>query len=122
MSKKITLQENLQKLQNCLLAVKTLSDPLIYLGQNNKCNKANRKYLRNTLKNVDRLNDVIKKQLIEENILRSVSNNKSKVINNMFKLVKNNEIDEFTVKRDESFKNKFEVWEGNKYVGRFLMD
>lgn len=122
MNKQITLDQNITKLQNSLNAVKTLSEIL------EKCNinsanltvKKNKKYLRKTLKNVSRLNAVIQKQISEKFPTAALVNkNTNTIVNDMFNLLKNSEIDQFKVKRDESTENKYEIWEGNIYCGRF---
>lgn len=58
-------------------------------------------------------------KIIIDEINNEITDN---VVMNMFNLLKSGEIDTFTVKRDESSKNKYEIYEGNKYVGRFLID
>lgn len=69
MNKKITLQENLKRLQNCLMSVSYLSNPDIYYNSDYRpqidCDRANKKYLRQTLRNIKRLHTVIQKQSLE---------------------------------------------------------
>lgn len=124
MNKQVTLDQNITKLQNSLNAVKTLSEILEKCDINsaNLTVRKNKKYLRKTLKNVSRLNVVIQKQISEKfptTALVNKNTNTNTIVNGMFNLLKNSEIDQFKVKRDESTENKYEIWEGNIYCGRF---
>lgn len=121
MSKKITLQENIKKLQNCLDAVKTLSNILDGSRAQNSVEKLNRTYLRKTLRNIRRLNNVIQNQILQTVPYVHIPKSFNDPVISMVDLIRDNKIDQFTVKRDESFKNKVEIFEGDKYVGRYLI-
>ncbi len=121
MSKKITLEENINKLQNCLNAVKTLSNILDRNKSQNSVEKFNRTYLRKTLRNIRRLNNVIQTQISQTVPYVHIPKSFNDPVINMINLIRDNKIDQFTVKRDESFKNKVEIFEGDKYCGRFLI-
>jgi len=121
MSKKITLQENIKKLQNCLDAVKTLSNILDGSRAQNSVEKLNRTYLRKTLRNIRRLNTVIQNQILQTVPYVHIPKSFNDPVISMFNLIKQDQINEFTVKRDTTFNNKVEIFEGDKYVGRYLI-
>lgn len=119
MNKKITLQENLKRLQNCLMSVSYLSNPDNYGYYSIDIDRVNKKYLRQTLRNIKRLQYVIQKQLAENSILQAYS---VPLEMDMFKQIKNGSINELKFKRDDQFNNKVEVFiDEGKYVGRFLL-
>lgn len=64
------LQYNINKLNRCLSQIKRLSDPNIYYNSSHKlqreCDRANRKYLKRTIRNANRLMRVINKQSEEQ--------------------------------------------------------
>jgi len=61
---KITLEQNIKRMQNCLHAVKQLSDPHF----NIQIRRKQRRMLRKTLKTIKRLQVVIQKQLMENGL------------------------------------------------------
>ena len=121
MSKKITLQENIKKLQNCLDAVKTLSNILDGSKAQNSVEKLNRWHLRHTLRNIKRLNIVIQNQISQTVPYVHIPKSFNDPVISMINLIKQDQINEFTVKRDTTFNNKVEIFEGDKYVGRYLI-
>jgi DNA-directed RNA polymerase specialized sigma54-like protein len=64
------LEYNINKLNRCLIAIKHLSNPKIYYNSSYKpqynCDRANREYLKRTVKNANRLIKVINKQSEEQ--------------------------------------------------------
>jgi hypothetical protein len=67
-TKVITLNENIERAKNLVLSIKSLTNPQTYYGFGREVRKANgrkRQCLRNTIKNLKRLTEVISKQCQE---------------------------------------------------------
>lgn len=69
MNKNRTLWNNIDRLNRCLKEIELLNNPSIFYCADNKlqlkCDKANLKRLKSTMKSIDRLLVVIKKQSTE---------------------------------------------------------